>query len=150
MDLREQLMDSNFGKIEQVLKNDYLKIDLTKIDLNDLGVAVYESLEGIQNDLDLTQTEFANILHVPLSTLNDWKKAGRVKISSSLSADDMKLLHFIDLYNAVTSLFKKKADYQAWYRRPLTTKEDSPIEAMKKHVMSIIDLNRYVNWLINP
>lgn len=143
-------MDSNFSKIEQVLKNDYLKIDLSKVDLNGLGVAVYESLEGIQGDLELNQTEFASILHVPLSTLNDWKKAGRVKISSSLSADDMKLLYFIDLYNAVTSLYKKKEAYKAWFKQPLTTGQDSPINMMKKQVMSIMDLSRYANWLLNP
>jgi transcriptional regulator with XRE-family HTH domain len=115
----------------------------------ELGEALFETLEGIRKDLDMSQTDFCSMLHIKESTYSGWKKNKRISLGSPLNLEDISLLKFIDIYDCITSLYPYKEDYISWFFEPLLENK-SPIELMRSNPEYVLDLNSYTNWLINP
>lgn len=144
----------NNQKIEAFLSSP--KVDLStsmnEKEKDELGKALLLALEGIRKDLGLTQKKFANIIHVGEGTYSSWKEKKKVSLSRNLTLNDLGILKFIDLYDAITSLYADPKGYKTWYNTPInpTFEKKSPLEAMRENPGAVLDLNRYVNWLINP
>ncbi|MDA9189371.1 hypothetical protein N9O57_00145 [bacterium] len=116
---------------------------------NQLEEAIFEALEGIRKDLELSQSHFSNIIHVAPGTYSTWKDNGRINLSKNLTLNDIGILKFIDLYDAITSLFAERSDYIEWFNNPIFDNR-SPLKSMEDDPAAVLDLNRYTNWLINP
>lgn len=145
---------SNQAKLQAFLTvpNKDLNTSIQSKEKSELEEAIFEALEGIRKDLELSQLQFSNIIHVSPGTYSTWKENGKINLSKSLTLNDLGILKFIDLYDAITSLFSEKADYKRWFTTPINPTFDkrSPLQAMEENPAAVLDLNRYVNWLINP
>ncbi len=119
---------------------------------NDLKVALFHVLFGIEGNWQLEQNDLAGILHRSPSTISDWKRNESVSVSpENPSPNDAQIYEFIELYDSVSSFFVRVEDQISWLKsisRDFGGK--SPIQLMKDHSKNLYALREWIDHLARP
>jgi hypothetical protein len=119
---------------------------------DDLKMALYRVLFGIEGTWGLDQNDLAGILHRRSSTISDWKTNEAVSVSPETpSPNDTQIYEFIEFYDSVSSLFVRIEDQVGWLK---TASPDfdgkSPLAYLKLHSKNLFALREWVDHLARP
>jgi hypothetical protein len=93
---------------------------------------------------NLTDTKFADLLHVDKSTLSTWRKKGMVPISGSQAEINKTVLA---LHRSLGSMFRSSADQIAWLMTPHPTIKRAPFEVATESLEGLFKIRRYVDYV---
>lgn len=115
--------------------------------------AIFKILKGIQNEWELEDADLARILHISISTLNDWNSSKLVPITPIESNLELhaKVCSFIDIFDLVSSLIYRKEERKKWIHKKNNGFGDiSPLDVMKESPKKLYELRSFLMKIKYP
>lgn len=112
--------------------------------------AVAKALNYLAKQWDLSGAEIGALLHLPGSTINDWRAKSKVPMSFNaerLEARAELLLHLLASQRSLESMFANAEDQRAWLRTKHPDFGIPPLEFMQRSIESLIFMRRYLDYV---
>ncbi len=138
---------------ERLLMHALIPRPLQSADSKALKSGLFKILNGIKEELQLSQGQLVKILRRPKQTVNDWfNKHHEISISRDrYTPDDVQIYELIELYDCLTSYFVKTSDQIKWLNeKNIAFGNISPLEYIYQHPSHLRDVRMYLERRMNP
>lgn len=110
------------------------------------GRAIVEGLQYLKNRLEWSVTKIANILHLPVDTLNKWLKNGTVILHGAVLQSDVQVvIHLLAIHRKLEAMFDDPVQQRAWLETFHPELNGVPEKLMGESISGLLYVRQYLD-----
>ncbi len=110
--------------------------------------AVYEALDFLRKNWKLSGSKLAQLLHLPINTVNLWLSKKRVPLGGPpFDPREEALLNLLAIHRSLHAMFSETANQLAWLNTPHPQLGFVPLTKIQESMSGLLFVRQYLDYI---